>query len=202
MPPDGFHHIPRYFDVLQQRALLNAIRVALAAAPLYVPRMPQTGKPMSVRMSNCGCLGWVTDQARGYRYQSTHPLTGQPWPPIPEALLGLWRDVAPGSPPPEACLINYYADGARMGSHVDADEQDMSSPVVSVSLGNEAVFHVGGSKRSDPKLRIQLRTGDVLVLGGASRRAYHGIDRIVAASSDLLAEGGRFNLTLRRVTLA
>ncbi len=199
--PEGFRQYPGYFDRASQAALLGAIRDVLAAAPLFVPRMPRSGKPMSVRMCNCGPLGWVTDQSGGYRYQSTHPETAQPWPPMPAMLLELWRDVASGFPPPQACLINYYAGAARMGSHVDADEADTTAPVVSVSLGDDAVFHVGGPKRGDPKARLTLRSGDVAVLGGASRRAYHGIDRIVPGTSDLLAEGGRINLTLRRVTL-
>lgn len=200
MLPAGFHQYPSYFDRAAQAALLGVIRDVLAQAPLFVPRMPRSGKPMSVRMCNCGPLGWVTDQGGGYRYQSTHPETGQPWPPMPALLLQLWRDVASGFPPPQACLINYYAGAARMGSHVDADEADTTSPVVSVSLGDDAVFHVGGLKRGDPKARLTLRSGDVAVLGGASRRAYHGIDRVVPGTSDLLAEGGRINLTLRRVT--
>ena len=162
--------------------------------------MPRTGKPFSVRMTNCGPLGWVSDKAGGYRYQATHPATGCAWPPLPERLLRLWEDVAGFTRPPEACLINYYAGSAKMGSHRDEDEEDRAAPVVSISLGDDATFHVGGLKRNDPKQRMLLRSGDVVVLGGASRLAYHGIDRIHAGTSSLLAEGGRFNLTLRRVT--
>lgn len=202
LPPHGFRHLPLHFDRAAQQRLLTDLRAVLAEAPLYVPHMPRTGKPMSVRMSNCGPLGWVTDKERGYRYQATHPVTGRPWPPLPPVLAILWRDVAPDAPPPEACLINYYVDGARLGSHVDADEQDTAAPVVSVSLGDEGVFHVGGRRRGDARSRMRLASGDVVVLGGDARLAYHGIDRIVAGSSDLLAEGGRFNLTLRRVTLS
>jgi alkylated DNA repair protein (DNA oxidative demethylase) len=97
-------------------------------------------------------------------------------------------------------LINYYAGTARLGSHVDADEQDHTAPVVSVSLGDDAVFHVGGTKRGASKERMTLRSGDVVVLGGIARMAYHGIDRILPGTCDLLTEGGRFNLTLRRVS--
>ena len=201
MLPKGFQHLAGYFERPAQTALLMAIRSVLAQAPLYTPCMPRTGKAMSVRMSNCGTLGWLTDKDGGYRYQKVYPETGQAWPPIPTVLMDLWRDVVPQAPPPEACLINYYGAGTRLGSHVDSDEQDRSVPVVSVSLGDEGVFHVGGSKRTDPKTRMPLRSGDVVVLGGAARLAYHGIDRIVPGSSDLIAEGGRFNLTLRRVTL-
>ena len=162
--------------------------------------MPRTGKPFSVRMTNCGPLGWVSDATGGYRYQATHPVTGEPWPPMPDCLVKLWDRVTGYPAPPEACLINYYAPSARMGSHRDEDEEDKAAPVVSISLGDDATFHVGGLRRSDPKQRLVLRSGDVFVLGGAARLAYHGIDRIHAGTSDLLAEGGRFNLTLRRVT--
>jgi alkylated DNA repair protein (DNA oxidative demethylase) len=202
MLPDGFRHLPGYFDRAGQQALLADIRAALAAAPLYVPRMPRTGKPMSVRMTNCGVLGWVTDKQGGYRYQPLHPETGRPWPPIPDRLLALWREVAGSAPMPEACLVNHYVGTARLGSHVDADEEDTEAPVVSVSLGDDGIFHVGGLKRSAPKTRMTLRSGDVVVLGGMARLAYHGIDRIVPGTSGLLAEGGRYNLTLRRVTTA
>lgn len=152
-------------------------------------------------MTNCGQIGWLTDKEGGYRYQATHPVTGQPWPPIPPLLLDLWDDVAQSPLEPEACLINYYGASAKLGSHRDEDEEDRSAPVVSVSLGDDAVFHVGGLKRSDPKQRMTLRSGDVVVLGGAARLAYHGIDRLLPGTSDLLAEGGRINLTLRRVRL-
>jgi alkylated DNA repair protein (DNA oxidative demethylase) len=197
--PEGFLHLPGYLDASRQSALLGQIENVLAASPLYVPTMPRTGKPFSVRMSNCGPLGWVSDQAGGYRYQAAHPLTGRPWPAMPELLLEVWRQVADYPLPPEACLINYYAPGARMGSHRDADEEDARAPVVSVSLGDDATFHIGGCVRAGPKERVVLRSGDVVVLGGAARMAYHGIDRVHPGTSQLLAKGGRINLTLRRV---
>lgn len=167
--------------------------------------MPRTGKPFSVRMSNCGALGWVSDAALGYRYQATHPETCRPWPPMPRLLLDLWTEVSGFAHPPEACLINLYVAGTRMGSHQDADEADFSAPVISISLGEEATFHVGGLKRTDAKTRMRLGSGDVFVLGGPSRLAFHGIDRIFAGTSRLLAdaglaESGRINLTLRRVS--
>jgi alkylated DNA repair protein (DNA oxidative demethylase) len=195
----GFRSLPGYFEQTAQTRLLEVIRCVIAQAPPYIPAMPKTGKQMSVRMTNCGPLGWVTDQERGYRYQGVHPVTGRPWPAIPSALLDLWSDVAGYPALPEACLINYYSHSARMGSHRDADEQDLSAPVVSVSLGDDAVFHIGGPRRSDPKVRMTLRSGDVVVLGGDARLAYHGIDRMLPGTSSLLGEGGRFNLTLRRV---
>ena len=189
-----------YLDRPAQDALLAAVRAVIAAAPLYTPRVPGSGKPMSVQMTNCGPLGWVTDAARGYRYQATHPETGMPWPPIPDIIMQAWRDLAGYAAPPEACLINYYAPSARMGQHQDKDEQDFAAPVVSLSLGDTGLFRVGGLKRSDPTSSVRLASGDAVVLGGAGRLAFHGIDRILPDTSTLLPEGGRFNLTLRRVS--
>ena len=196
----GFRQLPAYFGASAQGQLLAAVRAVIADAPLYIPVMPRTGKPMSVRMTNCGALGWVTDKDLGYRYQPVHPVTGRAWPAIPAALLELWSAVADYPAPPEACLVNYYSSTAKMGSHRDADEQEFSAPVVSVSLGDDAVFHIGGPRRTDAKTRMTLGSGDVVVLGGDARLAYHGIDRMLPGTSALLIEGGRINLTLRRVT--
>jgi alkylated DNA repair protein (DNA oxidative demethylase) len=193
-------HYPQRLDRAAQEALLAALRGVIDEAPLFTPTMPRSGKPMSVRMTNCGPLGWVTDKERGYRYQATHPVTGRPWPAIPGMLLDLWRTLAGYKHPPEACLVNYYAGEARMGLHQDRDEEDFAAPVLSVSLGDIGVFRVGGRSRKDPTQKFELRSGDVFVLGGADRLAFHGIDRILPGTSDLLPEGGRFNLTLRRVT--
>jgi alkylated DNA repair protein (DNA oxidative demethylase) len=193
-------YFPQYFDRAAQQALLADLRRIIAVAPLYTPTMPRSGKPMSVRMTNCGPLGWVTDKERGYRYQATHPETGLAWPPIPRNLLDLWNEVGLYAAPPEACLVNYYAGGAKMGLHQDKDEEDFSAPVVSVSLGDTGIFRVGGTSRKDPTDKYELKSGDVMVLGGEDRLAFHGIDRILPGTSDLLPEGGRFNLTLRRVT--
>jgi alkylated DNA repair protein (DNA oxidative demethylase) len=179
---------------------LAEIRRVIAEAPLFTPTMPRSGKPMSVRMTNCGPLGWVTDKERGYRYQATHPVTGKPWPPMPQMLRDLWAEVADYLLPPEACLVNYYTSDAKMGLHQDQDEEEFAAPVLSVSLGDTGIFRVGGRSRKDPTTRYELKSGDVVVLGGEDRLAYHGIDRILPGTSDLLAEGGRFNLTLRRVT--
>jgi alkylated DNA repair protein (DNA oxidative demethylase) len=155
---------------------------------------------MSVTMTNCGSLGWVTDAAQGYRYQATHPQTGQPWPPIPDLLLEAWRALGGYPHPPQACLINFYGAGARLGLHQDKDEPDLAAPVVSLSLGDTGLFRVGGLRRSDPTRSLRLASGDAVVLGGEGRLAYHGVDRILPGTSTLLSEGGRINLTLRRVT--
>ena len=192
---------PGYLDRAAQHELLAAVRAVVAAAPLYLPRMPRSGKPMSVRMTNCGPLGWVTDAERGYRYQATHPETGAPWPPIPEILLAAWRALGGYPHPPQACLVNFYAADARLGLHQDKDEQDFAAPVVSLSLGDTCLFRVGGLKRSDPTRSLRLASGDAVVLGGGGRLVFHGVDRILPGTSRLLPEGGRFNLTLRRVTV-
>ncbi len=173
---------------------------AQAVAPFYTPRLPRTGAAMSVTQTNLGPLGWVTDQARGYRYQSTHPETGASWPPIPQMLLDLWDAVSQYPAPPEACLINLYREGARMGLHQDADEHDQDAPVVSVSLGNTALFRVGGPRRGGATRSFRLTSGDVIVLGGEARRCFHGVDRVMPETSRLVPGGGRINLTLRRVT--
>lgn len=197
---DGLLYAPGWLDRRAQHDLLAALAAIIAAAPLYKPRMPISGRPFSVRMTNCGPLGWVSDET-GYRYQPTHPETGAAWPPMPPMLLKAWEALSGYPHPPEACLVNFYGPGTRMGPHQDKDETDFAAPVVSLSLGDEAVFRVGGQRRSDPTRSLRLKSGDAIVLGGAARLAYHGIDRIVAGTSTLLPEGGRFNLTMRRVTV-
>lgn len=194
------NYFPQRLDRAAQMALLAALRRVIAEAPLFTPTMPRSGNPMSVRMTNCGPLGWVTDKERGYRYQATHPETGKPWPAMPQALLELWDGVADYPLPPQACLVNYYAGSAKMGLHQDKDEEDFAAPVLSVSLGDTGLFRVGGRSRKDPTKTFELKSGDVVVLGGEDRLAYHGIDRILQGTSDLIPEGGRINLTLRRVT--
>jgi len=199
--PQGIRHIPGFLDREKQEALVEIIRAVVAEAPLFVPAMPRTGKPMSVRMTNCGPLGWVTDKERGYRYQPEHPVTGRQWPAMPGALLDIWHAVSGASKEPEACLVNFYADDARMGLHQDRDEKDLETPVVSISLGDSCLFRVGGGKRDDKTLSFKLSSGDVVVLGGEGRLAFHGVDKIYPNTSTLLKKGGRINLTLRRVTV-
>jgi alkylated DNA repair protein (DNA oxidative demethylase) len=169
----------------------------MAQAPLYTPYL-QAGRPMSVKMTNCGPLGWLTD-ARGYRYEPRHPETGKPWPSMPDFVLDAWCDLSGYPHPPEACLINFYGPDARMSLHQDRDEEDFAAPVVSLSLGDTCLFRIGGTKRSDPTRSFRLASGDALVLGGEARLAFHGVDRIMPGTSTLLPEGGRINLTLRRV---
>lgn len=195
----GFRLLPGYLDRAGQDVLLAEIREVVRRAPLFTPRMPRTGKAFSVRMSNCGPLGWVSDKA-GYRYQPAHPETGTPWPDMPAVLIDIWKDVSGYPHPPEACLINYYERSAKMGLHQDSDEEDFSAPVVSLSLGDTCRFRLGGTARKDPTSSFKLASGDALVLGGEARLAYHGVDRIYPDTSTLLKDGGRINLTMRRVT--
>ena len=197
----GVDHFPGFLDRAAQEALRDEVLTILADAPPFRPRMPRTGKPFSVTMSNCGPLGWVSDEA-GYRYQPTHPETGRPWPPMPPRLLAAFSAIAPAAPPPEACLINLYDSAARMGLHQDRDEEELAAPVVSLSLGDTALFRVGGHQRNAPTRSFRLASGDALSLAGEGRLAFHGVDRIIAGSSTLLPQGGRINLTLRRVTRA
>ena len=176
----GLRFYPDHFSREAQMAVLAVLRGVLAEAPLFTPRMPKSGRPMSVGMSNCGPLGWISDE-RGYRYESLHPATRQPWPAIPDILLQLWDQVARYPCAPEACLINYYGPNAKMGLHQDRDELEFDAPVISISLGNSCLFRLGGRARSEPTRSIRLSSGDVLVLGGTSRLAFHGVDRIYPA---------------------
>lgn len=196
----GIVHLPGYLDEDKQRNLLGEIRQIVKLAPLFVPCMPGTGKPMSVRMTNCGPLGWVTDKEQGYRYQKLHPISHKPWPAIPEMLLDIWSEISGCIFSPEACLINYYDPVAKMGLHQDRDEKEFSAPVVSISLGDECLFRVGGPRRNDPTSSFRLKSGDGVVLSDEARLCYHGVDRIYPGTSNLLKQPGRINLTLRRVT--
>lgn len=195
----GVTHWPGYLDAGEQAALVAELREVARQAPFFTPRMPKTGKPFSVRMTNCGALGWVSDEG-GYRYQPNHPETGSPWPAMPSRLLQAWEELAGYPLPPQACLINFYEPTAKMGLHQDRDEEDFAAPVLSLSLGDTAVFRIGGTVRGGKTVSLKLASGDALAFGGEARLAYHGIDRILAGSSSLLPQAGRINLTLRRVT--
>jgi alkylated DNA repair protein (DNA oxidative demethylase) len=199
-PPKGFRALPGHLDAAAQRALLAQVRDVLAQAPLYQPRMPRSGKPLSARMSNAGSHGWTTDIS-GYRYTGRHPETGLSWPPIPPLLLDLWADLAGWDQPPQCCLINRYEGAARLGLHRDQDEEAADAPILNVSLGDDALFRLGGPGRRDATRAFRVTSGTVMVFAGPSRHAYHGVDRLYPGSSGLLAEGGRISLTLRRVTL-
>jgi alkylated DNA repair protein (DNA oxidative demethylase) len=194
----GLIYRPGFFDRAAQEALVADLRAAVRLAPLFIPRMPRTGKPFSVRMTNCGELGWVSDETRGYRYQAEHPATGKPWAPIPDLAMQAWETTG-FCALPQACLVNFYDAKARMGLHQDRDEKEFGAPVVSISLGDACLFRFGGTTRGGPTKSVRLESGDLVVIGGASRLCFHGVDRIYPGTSTLLAEAGRINLTLRRV---
>ena len=196
----GFRLLPGRLSPAAQAALLEEVAAGLADAPLVRQATPG-GKLMSVAMSSFGDLGWTTD-AQGYRYEPRHPITGRFWPQIPTILTDLWRELADPEVPPDACLINFYDADAKMGLHQDKDEADFRFPVLSVSLGDTAVFRIGGLKRSDPTTSLRLSSGDVCLLAGAARLYHHGVDRILPGSSRLIPGGGRINLTLRRAAAA
>lgn len=192
----GFTLYQGLLDADAQTALVEEIRNVVAKAPLIAPITPG-GRPMSVRMTSAGRLGWITDRG-GYRYAPRHP-SGRAWAPIPARVLALWHRLTGLDRAPDCCLVNYYGEGARMGLHQDRDEGDFQFPVLSISLGDEALFRMGGIERRDPTRSVWLRSGDVVLMGGAARLAWHGIDRTRFASSALLPKGGRINLTLRVV---
>ncbi|MEM1362295.1 MAG: alpha-ketoglutarate-dependent dioxygenase AlkB [Pseudomonadota bacterium] len=189
--------LPGQLDRVAQTALVADIRSVLTKAPLFAQTTAR-GQKLSVQMSSAGTLGWVSDR-HGYRYEPQHP-SGTAWPPIPERLLTLWRDLLPDARTPESCLINYYTADARMGLHQDRDEADLTQPVLSISLGDDALFRFGTSHSRSPTRSVWLSSGDVVILEGPSRLAYHGIDRLREGSSTLFSRPGRVNLTLRVVT--
>ena len=197
----GFRYYPAFLPPERASAIATEVLTLIERAPFYRPQMPRTGQPLRNRMTNLGSLGWISD-VKGYRYGPTHPETGEPWPEIPQAVRTIWDELADYPHPPEACLVNYYEGAeAKLGLHIDADELAVNAPVVSISLGDTALFRLGGPERKNPTQSLRLSSGDVVVLGSASRRFYHGVDRIYPGTSRLIPEGGRINLTLRRVTL-
>lgn len=192
----GVRVLPGFLDRAAQETLVEDLRDVVRAAPLFSPMTPY-GKPMSVRMTSAGRYGWYADR-RGYRYERQHP-SGTDWPPIPGSVLNIWQQVTGLDRQPDCCLINFYPEGARMGMHQDRDEADFGFPVVSVSLGDDALFRIGNQTRGGSTESIWLHSGDVVVLGGEARLIYHGVDRLRPGSSNLLPQGGRINLTLRVV---
>lgn len=189
----------RAFARPQARALIDAIAGIAADAPFRHLVTPG-GQRMSVAMTNCGALGWVSDR-HGYRYDPADPQTGQPWPALPAAFRELARQAAeaagfPGFEP-DACLINRYLPGTRLSLHQDRDEQDLGAPIVSVSLGLPAVFLFGGLRRADRPARYRLVHGDIAVWGGPSRLAFHGVAPLADGDHPLCGRV-RLNLTFRK----
>lgn len=193
----GFDIHKGYLDFSTQEGVLEAVRNIVREAPLVQPVTPG-GRPMSVRMTAAGSVGWVSDR-KGYRYAPRHP-SGTVWPEIPAPIMDIWHDVSGVTRTPECCLVNYYGEGAQMGLHQDKDEASFDWPVVSISLGDDALFRMGGTARGDKTQSIWLGSGDVVVMGGPARLAFHGVTRTRFGSSRLIPKGGRINLTLRVVT--
>lgn len=195
---DGFSLFSAALDRQAQASLVETVLAAVADAPFHRPVTPG-GRPFSVQMTNLGPLGWVSDRA-GYRYQPAHPVTGKPWPEMPQVLLDLWSAHGGGEAPPTSCLVNLYRGPAKMGLHQDRDEGDLSFPVVSISLGDTGVFRIGPAE-GGKTATVRLTSGDICTLAGPARLARHGVDRILEGSSTLIPGGGRLNLTLRRAVL-
>jgi DNA oxidative demethylase len=197
LPPGAV--VLRRFAVPEEAALLAAIGEVSAAAPFRHMVTPG-GFRMSAAMTNCGALGWVTDET-GYRYDPVDPESGYHWPPLPEAFVRVAQGAAeragfPGFAP-DACLVNRYEPGARMSLHQDKDERDFAAPIVSVSLGLPVVFLFGGTRRADRVVRVPLAHGDLVVWGGPARLRYHGVAPLKEGTHPLTG-GCRYNLTLRR----
>jgi alkylated DNA repair protein (DNA oxidative demethylase) len=189
----------RGFALSQEAGILTGIDSVIAAAP-FRQMMTPGGYTMSVAMTTCGEVGWVTDR-KGYRYSPTDPLTGQPWPTMPAAFLQLATTAAaeagyPGFAP-DSCLVNRYEPGTKLSLHQDQDERDYTQPIVSVSLGLPATFLFGGPKRADPTVKYPLFHGDVAVWGGPSRLYFHGISTVKDGEHARFGRR-RINLTFRR----
>jgi len=200
MTLSGFQLFPEYLGRKAQGSVFAELESVIANAPFYRPSMPRSGTPLSIEMTNAGPLGWYSDRA-GYRYVPRHPVTGRLWPSLPPSLVRLWNELSGYPAPPECCLINRYrGPRARLGLHQDRDEETFDAPVVSLSLGDRALFRIGGRARRDQTRSLTLSSGDVLVLAGDARLCFHGIDRIMPGSSRLIPGGGRINVTMRRVT--
>lgn len=193
----GFLIWKAFLDRPAQEKLRDVIRDVVRQAPFVRPVTP-SGKAMSVQMTSAGQYGWITDR-KGYRYEAEHP-SGASWPAIPRDVLDIWSAVTGLTQAPDCCLINYYDGDARMGMHQDKDEARFDWPVVSISLGDEALFRMGNDERGGKTESHWLASGDVVVMGGPARMKHHGVDRIRFGSSTLLPKGGRINLTLRVVT--
>lgn len=192
----GFEIFKDRLTPAEQAEMVADLRAVAQAAPMRHP-VTRWGKQMSVKMTSAGRVGWISDR-RGYRYEACHP-DGMSWPYIPQSILDLWQNLTNLEREPDCCLINYYGEGARMGLHQDNDEGDFSYPVLSVSLGDDGLFRMGGTERGGKTQSVWLSSGDVVVMGGEARLAYHGVDRIRFGSSSLLPDGGRINITLRVV---
>ena len=200
--PEGFILKTGAVDPAGQVRLVEALWGVLQAAPPVHTRVKGGGQT-SAAMTNCGPLGWWSD-AKGYRYEPANPADGLPWPPIPDVFIYVVQQVTAKSPwpgfSPDACLINYYGEGAKMGLHQDKDEADFAQPIITVCLGDSADFMVGGFQRADKPVIFKVASGDVLLMGGASRMRFHGVRKVHAGTSPIPGLGGRYSLTFRKAS--
>jgi len=202
MMDNGFLLFKSRLLVKQQQEILEAVRIVVRGAPMFTPTMPHRGTPFGYRMTNCGDLGWISDQS-GYRYQVRHPATREPFPAMPELISELAITLAGEAGwsgfRPETCLINFYQKGESLGLHQDNSEQNLKAPIISISLGDAGVFLLGGEQRIAPTKKYILQSGDCLVMAGKSRLYFHGFAGILPNTSSLLKNGGRINLTIRQI---
>jgi len=199
--PEGVILRPRLFDGPTQAALAAAVRDIAETAPFRHPRTPGQGV-FSAALTSCGRVGWWSDRA-GYRYIPTQPGSSDPWPPMPEIFRTAVRTAAAGTRwpdfDPDACLINFYTTGAKMGLHQDRDERDFAQPIITITLGDTADFLVGGPARSDKATAFTFQSGDALLMGGPSRLFFHGIRKVHAGTSPIAGmPTGRYSLTFRK----
>lgn len=192
---DGIDYFPNYVGNNVINSILKRIDDIQDKTPFFKPVMPNSNKEFSVKITNFGKYGWVSDKKNGYHYRQDHPISKQRWTPIPEEILDIWHALSKKDLEPDCCLVNHYNLKAKMGLHIDNDEKDFSYPVLSISIGASALFRIGGLKRSDKTKSLKLHHGDVLIMSGKSRLIYHGIDKIYPNSQF----DYRINLTLRKI---
>lgn len=199
---EGFFLFKSKLTKVAQQEILAAARVIVRQAPLFRPAMPGSGQPFNYAMTNCGDLGWVADKD-GYRYQEDHPNTGKGFPAMPQVIRELTIDLAKETGNddfyPESCLLNFYSKGAKLGLHQDITENNLSAPIISISLGDTGIFVLGGKHRTDKTKQYIIQSGDCIVMSGESRMYFHSFKGIVPNTSSLLKNGGRLNLTIRQV---
>lgn len=198
--PIGIFHLKNRLDSTLQRDLANATQLVSKSAEFSHPTT-KSGGIYSAEITNCGAVGWWSD-SKGYRYTENDPRSGKPWPDMPKLFLDTLKSTLGGTSAegfePDACLVNHYVKGAKMGLHQDKDEADFAHPIVTISLGAAADFLIGGEKRSGPSQSILVESGDIVIMGGESRMRFHGIRKIYPGSSPLPNLDGRISLTFRK----
>ena len=196
-------HLKNYFTPSEQLNLVEMCRRICDVSPMSTPVMP-SGHKFNCQMTSCGTVGWISD-LQGYRYSKIHPVNQKPFAVMPQELIQLSQKLARlvDEPDyrPDTCLINYYPASAKskLGLHQDNSERNLKPAIISISIGDDCVFAIGTSNRKDPLQEILLRTGDVFIMHGQSRLAYHSVKRIIPNSSNILKNNGRLNLTIRQV---